>query len=124
GTTRKWALFLSIVGFVYIGFVILLGFMSLALTVAGRNESPFGFGAPLLSLTIYGIVGAIYFIPIYALYRFSTCVKSSLAYSDANELTAAFRYLKNHYASLGVLFIFAFAIIALGILIATVLALR
>ena len=96
---RKWARFLSILGFVGIGFMIIVG------TAMGSiDTSEYGLPIPggLLGI-IYTIVAAIYFFPVLFLYRFSQRMKNALTDNDPEELKLAFMNLRSHYKFIGIL---------------------
>ncbi|PWE00950.1 hypothetical protein [Marinilabilia rubra] len=100
---RKWSLFLSIAGFIMIGFT----FLAFLVMAFGRSFLG-GIGAmemiPALVLLL------IYIIPIYYLYQFSVLSKRALATSQAYILSDAFKYLKKHYMFMGILLIIALAL--------------
>lgn len=123
--TAKWAYFLSILGFIGVGFVVLAAIFAGAIfaNIVHYNKSMGGFGVIEGSFVsvVYLIVAALYFFPIYYLNRFAS--KANLAIKDSNSalLATSFNYLKSHFKYIGVLalivfclylFIFASAIIA------------
>ncbi|MEZ5015495.1 MAG: hypothetical protein R2800_00455 [Flavipsychrobacter sp.] len=99
----KWGKFLSVVGFIGLGFMILAGFvMALVLSAAmdGLGASPFpssGIGV------MYIIFAGIYFYPIYALLKFSTKMKTAVNFNDGVALTESFRYLKGMLRYMGII---------------------
>ncbi len=113
--TRKWTMFLSVLGFVGVGFMILIGlvlmFMGPAMSQQIPSSVPFKIG--YLGI-IYLILGAVYFIPIYYLFTFSNKMRNALYANDMDILTSAFKYLRNYYRFIGVLVI---VLISLYILI-------
>ncbi len=113
--TRKWTMFLSVLGFVGIGFLILAGFimmfMGTAMSQQIPSSVPFNFG--YLGV-IYLVLGAVYFIPIYYLFTFSNKMRNALYANDMDILTSAFKYLRNYYRFIGVVTI---VLISLYILI-------
>ena len=80
--SAKWCMFLAIVGFIGIGFMILAGgFMMVAMSTIANNPA-FG-GVPLGGLKayiglIYIVIAALYFFPIYYLYKYATGTKRAL----------------------------------------------
>ena len=116
--TAKWAKFLSIVGFVFIG---LFALMFLVVGFAGGDllaESGMSGGEVVILFPL--LMLAIYFYPLYKLYKFSQHAKNSVASSSSNELTHALGNLKSLYKFMGVLtlivvifygFIFAFMLL-------------
>uniref|UniRef100_UPI003216E7CD DUF5362 family protein n=1 Tax=uncultured Draconibacterium sp. TaxID=1573823 RepID=UPI003216E7CD len=111
GSTGSWAKFLAILGFVFMGLMILGGFiMSIVFVVIPENiagEMPF---PSFLFGIIYLVMGAIYFFPILYLYRFSSSIKKALASKNPNQLAMAFTNLKAHYRFIGIFTIVVFAL--------------
>lgn len=106
----KWAKFLSILGFISIGFMVFTSlFMGTIMTVLTQSmsqgigvESPMGFSSFVYFCT-YLILAVIYFFPIYYLFKFSKHTRKAVEGGDALELTSAFQYLKSHYKYMGIL---------------------
>jgi len=97
--TAKWAKFLSIVGFVFIGLIaiMLLGTVFIGGDGLGGLGLSEGIGIlPLLVLVIY-------FYPIFKLYKFSRHAKNSIAATSSSELTHALDNLKALYKFMGIL---------------------
>ncbi len=100
---RKWTMFLSIVGFIFIGLgAIVLPFWGL---IVG-NIGEFGYFA----LTPAVLMLVIYFFPIYYLYKFSSNAKQAERTLDSVAYDDAFRYLKKHYRFVGIFLIVVLAI--------------
>jgi hypothetical protein len=51
------------------------------------------------------VCAAIYFFPLFYLYRFATNTQSALQYMDLRKLTEALRYLRSHFGYIAVLMI-------------------
>lgn len=113
----KWASFLSILGFVFIGLIVMGGFvMSIVFAfmpgpALGSNHF-FPFPAFLIGL-IYLVMGAVYFLPILYLFRFSSRIKQALKYKNQERLSSAFMNLKAHYRFIGILMIVVLALYAI-----------
>lgn len=119
--SSKWCLFLSILGFIGIGFMILFGlFMSAAMSAVGENTiygsdpmNPFGAIKAYIGV-MYIIIAALYFFPIYYLYHYATGMKRALESGDSNVLSNALVNLKSHHKFLGIT---AIVVISLYIII-------
>ncbi len=94
--TRKWTMFLSIMGFIFTGLCIVGFIVMLALAPAMGNRVVLSFIPLLLIVTIY-------FFPLYYLIRFSTYSKRALNTMDQNALVTSFRYLKCFYRFIGIM---------------------
>ncbi len=110
--TRKWAYFLSILGFVFIGLIVLGGFSVGTIMNEFTDESlPFpGFALGF----VYLIIGLVYFFPIYYLFKFSTNMKDALLHNTEENIESAFANLKSHYKFIG---IFTLVMLAIYLLI-------
>lgn len=112
----KWANFLSILGFIFVGFIFLFIIIML---VFGASTTIFSnsFQGGIMGMgiaVIYIIVGLFYFFPIYFLNRFAVFLKNALNSNDNEKLTEAFKYLKSHYKFIG---IFTLVILSIYVLI-------
>jgi len=119
--SAKWCMFLSILGFIGIAFMVIAGlFMSVAMSAIGDNPA-FGGGAmnPLGAVKayfgiMYIVIAALYFFPIYYLYKYATGTKRALESSNSDVLSDALVNLKSHHKFLGIT---AIVVISLYILI-------
>lgn len=115
--TRKWTNFLSIMGFIFIGLMILIAFaVSSMMTTMADGESALPFSGTVLGF-VYLIIAFIYFFPILYLYRFSKYTKKALETKNSNDLNEAFKNLKSHYRFMGIITIVMIALYALIFLI-------
>lgn len=108
--TAKWSKFLSIIGFIGLGLLVIMSFFigTLFNNMPQAQEIPFDFG-PLMTI-MYLIFALIYFFPILYLFQFSNYMKKALQSKDDGDLAIAFEKLKSHYKFIGV-----FTIIILSI---------
>lgn len=97
---RKWTMFFSILGFIFMGICIVL--IPFLLFVASFNIP---FGNAYLTLLPLFLIMALYFYPVYCLYLFSSNSKKAISNSDSNSFEIAFKYLKLHYRFMGILVI-------------------
>jgi len=117
----KWTKFLSILGFVLIGLMV-VGILATGAFISSMNHYaetahmyPYNPGMFKWSFAvIYLIILAIYFIPLYYLYKFSTRIQKAIAMKDMVILTEAFSFLQKHYMFLGILVIVGIGISLIG----------
>ena len=102
--TAKWAKFISILGFVFVGLMIIGAIsMSFFMSAATSQFADAGFPfPPALFSILYLIFAAVTAIPIYFLYKFATNMQSALNINNEEALTTAFRNLKSHYKFYGI----------------------
>jgi len=104
--TAKWSFFLSIIGFIGIGFILLIGIV-FALVARGLSDqiNPYAeLGVSQSFLTIIYLFSAVIgFFPVYYLFKFSQKMKIAIKKNNVEELTAAFSNLKSYFKFLGIL---------------------
>lgn len=109
--TRKWTLFLSIMGFIGIGLIVIVAAFAGTILSSASNgefdEMTGGMGA-WVSL-LYLLIGLLYFFPTWYLFNFSRKMKLALDTKNNTELLYAFRNQKSFFKFLGV-----FTIITIG----------
>ena len=104
--TAKWAYFLSILGYVGIGFIVLAAIFAGTLFAfignLSREMSSFAaMGGSFIS-ALYLMIAAFYFFPVYYLNKFASNAKAALKKKDSQSLAASFEYLKSHYKFIGI----------------------
>ena len=110
--TRKWTKFLAILGFIGIGFMLLIGLFTGAIssTIDDPNiASAMPFPAAFIGI-IYISMAVIYFFPVLYLLNFSNKMKKALYFSNHEALYEAFKYLKYHYKFIGIITIISLLI--------------
>ena len=113
--TRKWTMFFSVLGFIGIGLLVLFAFIMLIIGIAGGNWIG-GYNSSFFTFfsAFYIILGALYFIPVLYLLRFSNFMKSAVEQKSQENLSAAFMNLKSHYRFLGIFTIVMFGVYIIG----------
>ncbi|MTH17127.1 hypothetical protein [Flavobacterium sp. LC2016-01] len=120
--TAKWAYFLAILGFVGIGFFVLIAvfagalFSSMGAAMPGMGAYGSSFGA-LMSF-FYLLIAAVYFFPVYYLFKFGSNAKRAFRDNDSEALTSSLGYLKSHYKFIGILMVSILVLYALFFLLA------
>jgi len=111
--TSKWAKFLSILGFIGLGFMVIAALVMLAMGSSIGRYSSFGSGVGIIAL-VYFILAGVYFFPVYYLFQASTGIRDGIDDTDQDSLTSGFEHLKSHYKFMGIA---AIVIITLYLLI-------
>lgn len=127
--TAKWAYFLSILGYVGIGLIVLVAIFAGAIfstlgammpgEIAGKIGSTFG----IIITVMYLLFAALYFFPVYYLNKFASNLKTALQNNDSNFLTSSFEYLKSHYKFIGMMMVITFSLYGLVIVFSIISAL-
>ncbi len=114
--TRKWSIFLAILGFISIGLMILIGlfygFMISAL--------PMPAGVGVITGVVMIVMSALYFFPTLYLYKFSVLSKKAILENNKEHLTVAFRYLKSCFKFIGIVSIVVLSLYVLIFLVAII----
>ena len=106
--TRKWTKFLSVLGFIFVGFIVVVAlsfgsiFSSVPIpgSIGEMNSFPSGIG--YLITFVYLVMGLIYFFPTWYLFKFSTQVNKVISQKDNDALDEAFGNHKSFYKFFGV----------------------
>lgn len=99
--TKRWANFLAILGFIFVGLIVVLAF-SISTILSSLGQGRLGnFPGPLFG-AIYLVVAVLNFFPVLYLYRFADHLGKALAIKNPEDLTAAFKNLKSHYRYIGI----------------------
>jgi len=113
--TAKWAKFLSIVGFIGLGLMVLGGLMFLSMgneirygMMRSGNDLPVGAMA-----FAYVLAAVIYFFPIFYLFKFSVKMQGAVESSDPIGFEEATGFLKSHYKYIGIMMIIVLSLYAL-----------
>jgi hypothetical protein len=117
--TGGWAKFLSIIGFCFIGLIVILAFfMGSVMSTMGMPSQMAGM--EIVITIMYLLMAALYFFPILYLYRFATKAVQAIKSGDAQTLTSALENLKSHYKFIGILAAIVIGLYVIIILIALV----
>lgn len=117
--SAKWAKFLGIVGFIYLGMVIILlvGFGSvLSMFLGGGtldNEAATGYGILFFYLVM---LFTMVFFPSYFNYLFGRKMLSALENKDTAEINESFKKLKSSYKFWGIVTLVYLILSVIGIL--------
>ena len=113
----KWCKFLSILGFIALGLMLISSFFigSFYDSTPQADMMPFDLGTVVTF--IYIVIALIYVFPIYYLYQFSVKMKEALASKEDAVLATAFEMLKSHYKFIGVFTVIMLSVYALAAVI-------
>jgi len=117
-TTRKWAMFFSIIGFIFLGILLVAGLVA-GTFLSVFNSPEMGGGIPqVLVFALVFILALVYFFPILFLFRFSKHTANAVQTLSKEELNKAFRSLKSYFVYIGVLLIIVLVIYFIGLVVA------
>ena len=124
--TAKWGKFISIIGFIGCGFIIIIAFFipSIYSSLSTLQGVPLQMASgSTIGITIgYILISALLFFPCLFLYRFSTKMKVALKTVSQENFDASFKNLKSMFKFYGIFTIVMLSIYAL-IFIIVILAL-
>lgn len=117
-TTRKWAMFVAIIGFIFLGLVIIIGAIAgTFLTAFNSGEKSLGIPESLMFVPVL-VIAVIYFFPILFLFRFSKHSSRAIQNLDKLEFNIAIKNLKYYFAYFGILIIIIFSFYILVLIVA------
>jgi len=119
----KWAKFLSIMGFIAVGLMLLLSFYWLIFRTSLTYISSTRTGTGIM-VVFYIIAAIIYFFPSFFLYQSSVNIKKGLKSVNQELLTSGFEFLKLQYKFKAIAIIVGGIIYLVFILITILIALN
>lgn len=117
-STRKWTMFLSVLGFIFLGLLIFAGLAtSLFLTTFQTTEANLGIPESLM-IIIFTVVAVIYFFPVFFLFRFSRNIRDAIQNLDKRKLEKGTRNLRLYFTYIGIMVIVVLSIYVVALLFA------
>jgi hypothetical protein len=117
-TTRKWAMFLAIMGFIFLGIMILVGLIAGIFLSAFKSEMDSSGLTGIMMGVFILIMAAVYFFPLLYLFRFSKFTANAVQTLDKQELYKAIKNLKSYFVYIGILIIIVLAVYAVALVVA------
>lgn len=111
-----WATFLAILGFIMMGFLVLAGVFIGAVFSNLPTETQLPFSSGIFTV-FYFIIAAVYFFPIYYLFKFASMARAGIQARDSSQVSGALHHLKSHYKFVGILTIVGIAMYIVFILL-------
>ena len=122
--TARWAKFLSIVGFVTCGLLVLASFFIGAI-LSNSAFAPYGAGGMgalggAFITVFYLIFAVLYFFPCLFLYRFSVRLKAALRDNDQVQLNQSLKNQKLLFKFVGILTVIVLSFYALALIVVAI----
>lgn len=114
--SASWTKFISIVGFVFLGLIVLIALFAGSIMGSAFEEAGMPMAGGAFITVIYLLIVVLYFFPIYYLFQFSSKMKAALQNQSSELLEQAFSNLKSHYKFMGILLIIACAFYGLALI--------
>jgi hypothetical protein len=120
--TARWARFLAIVGFIFLGLAVLSGLLvsatlsRLGTIDDGTGLSPIAGLAGIGMAVTYIIFALIAFFPLLYTFRFASQMRGALSTDDQELLNASFQNLKVCFRYLGIITIISLVMMALSLI--------
>ena len=103
--SRKWAMFLAVVGFIVLGLMIFLGIITGAFLSAFKSEDvTLGIQENIIAV-MFIVFLLIYFLLVLYLFRFSKSARDAIQNHDRKKLEMTFKYLRKFFTLAGILVI-------------------
>jgi flagellar biosynthesis protein FliQ len=114
--TRKWTMFLSILGFIFLGLLLAVGLATSTFLAAFKaQESALGVPVPVI-IAGFAVIIVIYFFSVLFLFRFSKNIRDAVNNHDVNKLNKAFKNLKTFFAYIGIILIIALSVYVIALI--------
>jgi hypothetical protein len=127
-TIRKWTMFFAILGFIFLGLMLIIGllagsFMTALTSKMSGVESMQGVKAAggfasVIVFIVMLVFAVIYFFPLLYLFRFSRHTEKAVTNLDPNEIQLAFKNLKSYCLYMGILIIIVLVIYLIVFIVA------
>jgi len=108
-TIWRWASFFSILGFLGIAMLVILG-IAMVFFLSAFDNGMIGSSVKYIIMVVYIVLGAIYFYPILLLFRFSRWTKKAIVNKSSLDFSLALKNLKGHFQYVGIMTIILFAL--------------
>jgi uncharacterized membrane protein len=108
--TRKWAMFMAIIGFIFLGLILVVGFLAGTFFKAFNSGDSGGSYPSYLTFLPVIVVALVYFFPVLFLFRFSKHTAQAIQNRDKVAFHRAVKNLKLYFAYIGILIIIIFVI--------------
>ena len=116
--TWRWTTFLSVLGFIFLGLIIVAGIAtSLFLTVFKTQQTNLGIPESLM-MVVFVIIGILCYFPVFFLFRFSKNIRDAIQNHDQRKLAKGFRNLRLFFAYFGILVILIISVYLIFLLFA------
>ena len=122
GETARWARFLSILGFILCGLLVLMGvFMGSVVSSAFGDTMGAGsyFGGTFFT-ALYIVIALLYFFPCLYLYQFGSRMRNALQSNDQAQLSFSLKSLKSCFRYFGIMAIVVMGLYALALIAAVI----
>ncbi|MGD0021890.1 MAG: DUF5362 family protein [Smithellaceae bacterium] len=114
---KSWTKFLSIMGFIGTGFMVLLGIF----VIFAGNLIPKAANIPAVMGIFYIVAAIFYLIPSVYLFKYSSAIGRFLGTKSEFEMESALSYQKSFWKFLGILCLIGIIIAIIGIIAAIVI---
>jgi len=111
----RWASFFSILGFIFVAFIIILG-ITMGFILSALDNGTTGPMLKYLIMGLYIAIGAVYIYPILLLFRFANWTKKALRNKSSLDFSLALKSLKGHFQYVGIMTIVLFAVYFIAII--------
>jgi hypothetical protein len=117
-STRKWAMFLAIMGFIFLGLLLIIGIIAgTFLSAFGTGQKGLGIPESLMFIPFL-LIAAIYFFPVFFLFRFSKHTSHAIHTLDKTELHKGIKNLRLYFTYIGILIIIVLSIYVVILIVA------
>ena len=116
--TWKWTMFLAILGFIFFGMLIVVGLIAgTFLSTFKSHEVNLGIPESIMFI-VFIVAAAIYFFPVFVLFRFSKNTRDAVQTLEKQKLDKAFKNLRIYFTYIGIMVIIVLSIYVVALVVA------
>lgn len=108
--TRKWTMFLSVLGFIFLGLLLAVVLATGAFLSAFNSQKSEPAVPDLVLIIGFSAIAVVYFFSILFLFRFSVNTREAVKNNDPVRLNKAFRNLRTFFTYIGIILLIVLAI--------------
>jgi hypothetical protein len=113
-SAAPWMKFISILGFIACGFLVIAG---IAMLAGGNALSQLGVaGAGIWMFVVYILIAVIVFFPNRYLFNYASAIQNYAASKDYSQIEEAFRMQLKYWKYLGVMIIIYFSLVVIALI--------
>jgi mannose/fructose/N-acetylgalactosamine-specific phosphotransferase system component IIC len=117
-TSRKWTMFLTVTGYIFLGLFIVLGLLAGTFLTAFKSGETSLEISESFTLIAIPVSAVILFFPGFFLIRYSKYMAHAVHHSDKEALHRSFKNLKNYFAYTGILIIIFLVVYIIALVVA------
>ena len=117
--TKPWVMLISIIGFIYIGLMVIFGVLTMF--IFSQFNATGSFPSSIMFAVIYILMGILYFFPFFFLFKYASSIGRLLDGGGAAKMEEALSNQKSFWKYIGILVVISIIVGILGIIAAIII---